>query len=96
MYRAAGATIADNAVDILARADILLRVQPPSVVEAKAIKEGAILIKRPGGAYLNANYAACLLYMLSLAVLSGCRSEHDGPSVSHRPRANGLGLIRSE
>jgi proton-translocating NAD(P)+ transhydrogenase subunit alpha len=44
MYRAAGATMADETVDILAKADILLKVQPPSVGEAKAIKEGAILI----------------------------------------------------
>jgi proton-translocating NAD(P)+ transhydrogenase subunit alpha len=43
-YRAAGATMAGSAADILGKADILLKVQPPSVTEARAIKEGAILI----------------------------------------------------
>ncbi len=44
MYRDAGATVVDKAADILGKADIILKVQPPSVEEVRAIKEGAILI----------------------------------------------------
>lgn len=44
MYRNAGATVVDMAAEILGKADIILKVQPPSVEEARAMKEGAILI----------------------------------------------------
>jgi NAD(P) transhydrogenase subunit alpha len=44
LYRAAGATVVDSASQILGKADVILKVQPPSPEEARAIKEGAILI----------------------------------------------------
>jgi len=44
MIREAGATVVDTAAGILGKADMILKVQPPSVEEAHAIKEGAILI----------------------------------------------------
>src|SRR5687768_7494301 len=44
MYRDAGATIVGSAAETLRKADVILKVQPPSVEEARAIKEGAILI----------------------------------------------------
>jgi H+-translocating NAD(P) transhydrogenase subunit alpha len=44
MYRAAGATVVDTAAQILGKADVILKVQPPSPEEARAVKEGAILI----------------------------------------------------
>src|SRR3989442_15582993 len=44
MYREAGATVIDAASGILGKADIIMKVQPPAVEEARAIKEGAILI----------------------------------------------------
>ena len=44
MYREAGATVVDSAAGILGKADVILKVQPPSVEEAHAIKEGATLI----------------------------------------------------
>src|SRR6059036_1548327 len=44
MYRAAGATVVDGATQILSKSDIILKVQPPSLEEARAIKEGTILI----------------------------------------------------
>ena len=44
MYRGAGATVVDVATQILGKSDIILKVQPPSLEEARAIKEGTILI----------------------------------------------------
>ena len=44
MYREAGAKIVDKASDVLGKADIILKVQPPSLEEARAVKEGAILV----------------------------------------------------
>src|SRR5437016_1305104 len=44
MYRAAGATVVEGTAQILGKSDIILKVQPPSLEEARAIKEGAILI----------------------------------------------------
>jgi len=44
MYREAGATVVDTAAEILGKADVLLKVRPPLLEEALAIKEGAILI----------------------------------------------------
>ncbi len=44
MYRAAGATVVEGTAQILGNADIILKVQPPSLEEARTIKEGAILI----------------------------------------------------
>src|SRR5262249_42906097 len=44
MYRAAGATLVDGAAQILGKSDTILKVQPPSLAEARAIKEGTILI----------------------------------------------------
>jgi H+-translocating NAD(P) transhydrogenase subunit alpha len=43
MYREAGATIV-GASEVLSKADIILKVQPPSVDEARKIKERAIVI----------------------------------------------------
>jgi NAD(P) transhydrogenase subunit alpha len=43
MYRDAGATIA-GADEVMGRADVILKVQPPSIEEARTLKEGAILI----------------------------------------------------
>ncbi len=42
MYRAAGATVVEGTAQILGKADIILKVQPPSLEEARTIKEGAI------------------------------------------------------
>jgi NAD(P) transhydrogenase subunit alpha len=49
-YCEAGARMVDTAAAILGEADIILKVQPPSVDEARAIKDGAILISflQPG------------------------------------------------
>jgi NAD(P) transhydrogenase subunit alpha len=44
MYRAAGATVVDGPGAILGKAGVILKVQPPSAQEARAVKEGAILI----------------------------------------------------
>ncbi len=44
MYREAGATVVDTAAEILGKADVILKVEPPSLEETLAIKEGAILI----------------------------------------------------
>jgi NAD(P) transhydrogenase subunit alpha len=44
VYGGAGASVVDTAEDILGKADIILKVQPPSVAEARSMKEGAILI----------------------------------------------------
>ena len=44
MYRGAGATVVAVATQILGKSDIILKVQPPSLEEARAIKEGTILI----------------------------------------------------
>jgi len=35
MYRDAGATIVDGAAEIFGKADVILKVQPPSVEEAR-------------------------------------------------------------
>ena len=43
MCRDAGATIA-GAGEVMGKADVILKVQPPSVEEARTIKQGAILI----------------------------------------------------
>src|SRR5213594_1562301 len=44
MYRAAGATLVDGPAQIFGKSNIVLKVQPPSLEEARAIKEGTILI----------------------------------------------------
>ncbi len=44
MYRDAGAITVDSAAQIFGKADVILKVQPPTLEEARAIKEGAILI----------------------------------------------------
>jgi NAD(P) transhydrogenase subunit alpha len=44
MYCEAGATVVGRAAEILRHADVLLKVQPPSLEEARATKEGGILI----------------------------------------------------
>ena len=43
-YVAAGATIGATAADVLASSDVVAKVQRPSVTEARAIKNGAVLI----------------------------------------------------
>lgn len=43
-YRDAGATIAEDAGALYADADIVLRVQPPSLAEAQKMREGSILM----------------------------------------------------
>jgi NAD(P) transhydrogenase subunit alpha len=44
MYRAAGGTVVDTANDVLTKADVVLKVQPPSPEEARTIKEHGIVI----------------------------------------------------
>src|SRR5438874_1920417 len=44
MYRNAGATVVGMPAEIMGKADIILKVQPPSVEEVRAFKKGAILI----------------------------------------------------
>ena len=43
-YETAGATIVPDAAGLLASADVVLKVQPPTVAEAGMLKEGALLI----------------------------------------------------
>jgi NAD(P) transhydrogenase subunit alpha len=43
-YQAAGATIVPNAADLFRQADIVLKVNAPTVEEAKMLREGSILI----------------------------------------------------
>src|SRR5690348_17231203 len=43
-YRAAGATAQASAADILEQSDIVLKVQPPSVAEARRLREGSALV----------------------------------------------------
>jgi len=43
-YREAGAKVLEEPDEILSKADILIKIQPPSIEEAKVIKEGAIYI----------------------------------------------------
>jgi NAD(P) transhydrogenase subunit alpha len=43
-YEEAGARILNDAKEVLSNVDILIKVQPPSLEEAKALKEGAIYI----------------------------------------------------
>src|SRR5947199_8273318 len=44
LYSGAGATAVDVATEILGQSDIILKVQPPSLEDARAIKEGTLLI----------------------------------------------------
>ncbi|MBL7818090.1 MAG: Re/Si-specific NAD(P)(+) transhydrogenase subunit alpha [Saprospiraceae bacterium] len=43
-YIAAGAEVVQNTSDVWSNADVLLKVNPPSVSEAKMVKQGSILI----------------------------------------------------
>jgi len=43
-YRAAGATLAATAVDVFGQSDVVLKVQPPSLEEARLCREGTVLV----------------------------------------------------
>ncbi len=43
-YSKAGAKVLDDPIDVLSSVDIILKIQPPSIEEAKAIKNGAIYV----------------------------------------------------
>lgn len=43
-YRAAGAGVAEHAAEALIKADILLKVQPPTLDQIKEIREGSVLV----------------------------------------------------
>ena len=43
-YREAGASIVDSPAEILGKTDVILKVQPPTAEEARAINEGSIVI----------------------------------------------------
>ena len=65
LYQAAGATVAASAAETLSGADILLRVQRPSVDEVKALKPGGVVVAilspfddRPGLDALSATGAS--------------------------------------
>ena len=43
-YESAGATIVSDATEIWSKADLLLKLDPPTIEEASMIREGATLI----------------------------------------------------
>lgn len=87
MYRKAGATIAGGAAGILGKADVILKVQPPAVEEARSIKEGAISI----------SFLQAVRNRDSLAALAGRRvtalSMHRVPRIS---RAQSMDALSSQ